>query len=200
MWIYGAGGFGRETHDACIAAGLGVDGFLDDSGEASLRDVPVVSANEVEPTEFVVAIADPAVRLRLHRRMIDDGWRPVSVMDPRAVIGSGSSVGIGSVVLATAFVSCDVTLGVATHLNYGVTVGHDVVGRDGVTVLPGARVGGTVSLGEGVLVGSGAVILQGLAVGREATIGAGAVVTRGVWRGATVVGVPARPIHPSTGA
>ena len=55
-------------------------------------------------------------------------------------------------------------------------------------------VAGGVLLGEGCLVGSGAQVLQYRSVGAGATVGAGAVVTRDVPAGATVVGVPARPV------
>ncbi len=194
MWIYGAGGFGRETHEASVGAGLAVEGFLDD-GEtgATVRSLPVRRYDDVDAGSFVVAIADPAIRRRLHDRLVGDAWTPVSVIDPRSTLGTGSDLGPGSIALATAYVSCDVTMGAATQLNYGVTIGHDVVAGDCVTVLPGANVGGSVRLDDGVLVGSGAVVLQGLHIGAGATIGAGAVVTHDVAAGATVVGVPARP-------
>ena len=196
MWIYGAGGFGREALDACRAAGFEVTGFIDDGIVASeIHGVPVRSLTEAAAGPFVVAIADPATRLGIHRRLVGEGWTPVSVVDPRAVIGSRSSIGEGSIVLATAYVSVDVTLGAATHLNYGVTIGHDTVGADGTTVLPGANVGGAVTIGEGVVVGSGAVVLQGLPLGGGAVVGAGAVVTKPVAPGVTVVGAPARPLQ-----
>ena len=44
-------------------------------------------------------------------------------------------------------------------------------------------------------IGSRAVVLGGVTVGEWATVGAGAVVTRDVPDGATVVGVPVRPIQ-----
>ncbi len=47
---------------------------------------------------------------------------------------------------------------------------------------------------KGASVGSGATILCGVTIGKNAIIGAGAVVTKDVADGATVAGVPARPI------
>src|SRR5688572_7915643 len=110
-WIYGAGGFGRETLDACEAAGIDVDGFLDDGRAGEMvAGRPIRRAEDVPVGRFVVAIADPAVRVRLHASLASEGWEPITVVDPRAVVGARSTVGPGSVVLATAYVSVDVTL------------------------------------------------------------------------------------------
>jgi acetyltransferase-like isoleucine patch superfamily enzyme len=51
------------------------------------------------------------------------------------------------------------------------------------------------TIGESVWIGTGAVILKGVTVGDGATVGANAVVTHDVAPGATVAGVPARPIQ-----
>lgn len=195
MWIYGAGGFGRETLDACLAAGVHVDGFIDDFYRGSAIDgLEVQHLADVCPTDFVVAIADPHVRQQVHESLVRLLWRPRTVIDPRSICGSRSVIGLGSVILAQSLISCDVVLGPATHINYGASVGHDVAGGGFVTVLPGATVGGAVRIGDRVLVGSGASVIQSLELGRDVTVGAGAVVTRSIEPGATVAGVPARPL------
>ncbi len=53
-----------------------------------------------------------------------------------------------------------------------------------------------IVLGEEVWIGRGAIVLGGVTIGDGATVGANAVVTKDVPAGATVAGVPARPIQP----
>jgi acetyltransferase-like isoleucine patch superfamily enzyme len=52
-----------------------------------------------------------------------------------------------------------------------------------------------IVIGKEVWIGRGATVLAGVIIGDHATIGANAVVTHDVPAGATVVGVPARPLH-----
>jgi acetyltransferase-like isoleucine patch superfamily enzyme len=47
---------------------------------------------------------------------------------------------------------------------------------------------------DGAWLGAGAIVLPGVTIGENAVVGAGAVVVRDVPPGATVVGMPARPI------
>ncbi|MEQ7128251.1 acetyltransferase [Actinopolymorpha sp. B11F2] len=230
LYIVGAGGFGRETYDAVLAARdhadrgteRGHEGRGYDRGQAApvvfcdhsragerIRGLTVIHPDDADPDSdpadetgagFVVAIADPAVRMRLSAEFAARGFTPRTVVHPRAVIGPETTVGAGSVILALAHVSSSCVLGRHTQVNYTASVGHDAALEDFATVFPGANVAGDVRLGQGVTIGSNACVLQGLEVGSGAYVGAGAVVTRSVTAGTTVVGVPARPLTRSATA
>lgn len=201
LFIVGAGGFGREAYDAILSrqrtssVGAGLDvKFIDEyrTGQ-QVRGLPVVALSSPLPgDQFVVAIADNSTRKRLVQQLLAKGLKAASITHSEARIGPESHVGEGCVFLAFSYVSSNVTIGSSVQINYGVTVGHDSVLEDFVTVLPGANVAGSVLLREGSTVGSGAVILPGVVVGERAMIGAGAVVTRDVNDDAVVKGVPAR--------
>ena len=61
--------------------------------------------------------------------------------------------------------------------------------------IPDHEFNGKPIIGDGVDIGAGACVLGAVTVGDYCVIGANSVVTRDLPRGATVFGIPARPVN-----
>lgn len=125
-------------------------------------------------------------------------------------IGRGVTVYEGSWIQAEG--GGTITIGDNTYMGHRVhvhAVGHVRIGKnvmitDGVTISTGShRVEnrdditstGDIYLDDNCFIGEKSIILGGVTIGAGAVIGAGSVVTKDVAPGATVAGVPARPLN-----
>ncbi len=146
-----------------------------------LRDVPVLIVPD-----------SPSTRRRLAGYYLSLGYRPGSLVSPRAVISKSASIGPGTVVQ-----SCCPHLDVSAHR--GICEGerrrkpHARLGRRGLYDHRAERGGPRAGVSAGRREGANATLLPDIEVGEEAIVGAGAVVTRNVASRALVIGIPARP-------
>ena len=112
--------------------------------------------------------------------------------------------------LARVLTAIDIHPGAVIGRKLFIDHGFVVIGEtseigDNVTIYQGVTLGGTnptngvggkrhPTIGDGVVISLGAAVLGPITVGPRARIGANAVVTKPVPEGATMVGIPARPV------
>lgn len=177
-------------------------GFLDDDPNKAghrIGDIPVLgpidACKNYGDTWFFLGIGDPGQRCGvLERLLAEPACAIAGLIHPRAYIGGTTTIGPGTIVYPGAVIDPDVSIGTGVLINQNATIGHDAVAEDFATLAPGVHIGGAVRLGHRCNIGIGASVIQGLTIGRDAVVGAGAAVVRDVAPGATVVGVPAKPI------
>jgi sugar O-acyltransferase (sialic acid O-acetyltransferase NeuD family) len=143
-----------------------------------------------------IALGNSVDRANVAEEFFEEDVEHVSVISTKAHIDQTADIGIGAVISPFTFISTDVIIGNFFQANVRVSVSHDCILGDFVTLSPGVICNGNVEIGNNVFIGSGAVIRNGskskkLTVGDNAVIGMGAVVTKDVPPYATVIGNPA---------
>lgn len=205
--IVGAGSFGRELccwiEDMLDPAHLRIGGFLDDTRErapALNADYPYPLLGAIDSYRlqagdvFVIAIAEPAAKLRIAKALQQKGAAFFTVVHPTARLARTARLGIGVVICPFALVSADSMVGDFVTINSYSSIGHDASVGSGSTLSCHVDITGGVVVGEAAFFGSGARVLPQLSVGAHATVGAGAVVMRKVEAATTVYAMPAKKL------
>lgn len=204
--IIGAGGHAKSVLAALIRAQLPVAGLTDADpalrgatvlGHPVMGDDRILAAEDPERIDLVNGvgwIGKDNVRRIVQEKLMAQGWRFVSVIDPWAMIGPEVRIAAGAQILAGAVVQPQCRIGMGTIINTRAVVDHDCIIGDFSHIATGAALCGNVSVGDQSLIGAGATIRQGITVADCALVGAGAAVVRNVGIGEKVLGVPARPV------
>lgn len=207
--IFGCGGFGREVLEPArsfastvIAPSLHPEViFVSDEPSEPVLGAPVVQPNDLtQEDQLVIAVGSPSDRRAVAERLrhIPAGM----VIAPSVVVGPGCKIGEGAILCANTVVTASAIIGRHFHANLFSYVAHDCVIGDFVTFAPRVSCNGRVHVHDGAYIGTGAILREGkpgkpLVIGAGAVVGAGSVVLSDVAPGATVVGVPAKPLRPA---
>lgn len=146
----------------------------------------------IEQMTFCLGLGNPVLRYRMTQQFEQIGGVLVSVISPKADIGTfGTKLMSGCCVLPGTVITTNVSLGRGCLVNPNVTISHDSVLGDFVEVSPGVNITGNCRIGDFSFLGSNCVILPKVKVGKNVIVAAGAVVTKDVPDNCMVAGVPA---------
>jgi sugar O-acyltransferase (sialic acid O-acetyltransferase NeuD family) len=204
--IVGGGGHASVLLDALrLASAHHIVGYVAlEEGLLSAMDLPWLGSDVVRSALVSRGITQAALGVagaesnQLRRALFENwtaaGFSFVSIVHPRATIGSRVVYGAGLQVFAGAVINSGAQLGSNVVINTNATVEHHCQIGDHAHVAPGAVLCGAVAIGEGALIGAGAVAAPGIRVGRDALVGAGSTVIRDVADSGRVAGSPAKPL------
>lgn len=206
--IFGAGGFGREV--LWTLEDINQDkkewnivGFAADTKEMWGKELhgyevfnPDKFINNEKGNFYIVnAVGSCYGKYSLSKRFDLPQFKYPNIVHPSVKMSSKVVFdGQGIIVQAGSILTVDISIKSHVTINIDVTIGHDCVIDEYVTIAPGAHLSGYVHVGYGTDIGTGAVIIPKIEIGSECVIGANASVIRNIPNNSVAVGVPAKII------
>lgn len=173
-------------------------GFIDDKVTESIEGkiLGTIKEHSVNPAAlYLCAIADPASKLKICKKLQDEGAIFTTFAHPTARVDKGVNLGAGSIICPFVYVGIHAEIGEHCFVNMHASINHNVMLGEGCTISCHADLTGYVNAGKGVFLGSHASILQNVKIGDFAVVGACCLVLKDVPAGKTVVGVPAKVLN-----
>ena len=209
LFIYCAGGIGRETYDIAIMADPSYSiwseiSFIDDNmdvgqayGARQFTYEQFKKSSSPAECRVVIAHGEPRIRRILADKVRDEGYTLGSVVDRTARLSPSARLGEGVIVFPYTYISSCAVIGDNVLIIYGSAVGHDSIIGNNAVVSTLVSISGNCSIGAGCYIGTTACIKERVSIGENTIIGMGSCVFRDVGPGMIAVGNPARESRPN---
>lgn len=204
LYIYCAGGFGKEVMDVArrkntVTQEWSDIRFVDDAisakesyGAVVMQFDQIVATGELNSSRFLIANGEPAVKRKIFKKLTDAGAEMATLVDVSCLVADSAIIESGVVVTPLCSVSSNAKLMANACVNTMTIIGHDVqIGKNSV-ISSMVNMGGACVVGDDSYIGMGALIKEGVRIGTGSIVGMGSVVYNDVPDGVIVVGNPAR--------
>jgi sugar O-acyltransferase (sialic acid O-acetyltransferase NeuD family) len=162
---------------------------------AGTYDDLITIEQKYHTNKFFIAFGNMKYRKKVFDYFISQGWEPVNIFHPDAVISPDAKIGKGVLIECGCLITPNPVIGNNVVVNTGSQVNHDNIVEDNVYIASGVILSGGVTIKENTLLDDGVIVTLGRSVGKNCIIGAGAIVTKNIPDGVVAYGSPAKVIR-----
>jgi len=199
--LVGGGGHCKSVIDVAESAGFQIQGILDvpENVGNKVLDYSIIGTDDqipdfVNDALFIVTVGhikDAALRIKLHKKIVDAGGTLATIVASTAHVSKYAQIGEGSVIMHQAVVNADVIIGRGCIINIFANIEHDARIGDYCHISTGAMVNGNCKVGNETFFGSQSVMVNGIEITAGCVIGAGSLVRKNATQKGIYSGNPA---------
>ena len=199
--LLGAGGHCKVVIDHLQLSGAKVVGILDDDPKAAGREIlgcrvigPIEQLAELKnEAEFaVIAVTDPAIRMKFAEICRDIGFEVTGFIHPTAVISTSATITPTAQICAGAIINPEADIKDHVVINTRTVVEHDCQVGSYCHIAPSVSLMGNVQVGALTLIGASSVVIPNLRIGSKVIVGAGAIIVKNIEDNSKYVSIPAK--------
>ena len=188
--LVGGGGHCKSVIDVAESAGFQIQGILDvpENVGNKVLDYSIIGTDDqipdfVNDALFIVTVGhikDAALRIKLHKKIVDAGGTLATIVASTAHVSKYAQIGEGSVIMHQAVVNADAIIGKGCIINTFANIEHDAKIGDYCHISTGAMINGNCVVGKETFFGSQSVMVNGIEITAGCVIGAGSLIRRNI--------------------